>query len=87
MTMVKENGHETVEVKRVARGRKKPKMKDLTTQALNCLSDMIADETAKPADRLNAVKTVLDYAGKVPDGDSSSTLKVVFESIDPGYAE
>ncbi|MCH5279355.1 MAG: hypothetical protein J1E60_06130 [Christensenellaceae bacterium] len=70
-----------------ARRRKPPKLKDLTSQALNCLSAMITDETAKPSDRLNAVKTVLDYAGKVPDGESSSTLKVIFESIDPDYTE
>lgn len=74
-------------VRKPAARRKPPKLKDLTAQALICLSAMIADETAKPSDRLSAVKTVLDYAGKVPDGESSSTLKVIFESIDPDYAE
>lgn len=82
-----EKAAEKSDARKPARRRKPPKLKDLTSQALNCLSAMITDETAKPSDRLNAVKTVLDYAGKVPDGESSSTLKVIFESIDPNYTE
>ena len=45
-------------------------------------------EELKPSDRLSAIKTILDYAGKqAPPEDTDAELRVVFDGLEEGFAD
>lgn len=72
-------------------------VRHLRTTAVRCLNEMMNDTSLKPADRLNAIKAVLDYTSKqleekerdkqkndlIDDG----TVHVVFDNAPKEYAE
>lgn len=60
---------------------------ELTEYALIFLKQMISNESIKPADRLSAIKTVLDCAVKLPREHSDDVLHVVFDNIPEEYSE
>ena len=52
------------------------------------LVDMVKSEELKPSDRLSAIKTILDYAGKqAPPEDTDAELRVVFDGLEEGFAD
>lgn len=53
---------------------------ELVPQAVNTLGQVMADDMAKPADRLNAAKAVLDYARITDrkDMEQEITLRVEY---------
>ena len=56
--------------------------------ALKALVDMVTSEELKPSDRLSAIKTILDYAGKqAPPEDTDAELRVVFDGLEEGFAD
>lgn len=56
--------------------------------ALKALVDMVTSEDLKPSDRLSAIKTILDYAGKqAPPEDTDAELRVVFDGLEEGFAD
>ena len=66
--------------KRLPRGEK-----GIRRLALRCVVEMIADEKAKSADRLSAVKTLMDYF--LDKGTDGEELRIVFENLPDGFAE
>lgn len=55
---------------------------------LKALVDMVTSEELKPSDRLSAIKTILDYAGKqAPPEDTDAELRVVFDGLEEGFAD
>ena len=60
----------------------------LSRLALKALVDMVTSEELKPSDRLSAIKTILDYAGKqAPPEDTDAELRVVFDGLEEGFAD
>jgi hypothetical protein len=60
----------------------------LSRLALKALVDMVTSEELKPSDRLSAIKTILDYAGKqAPPEDTDAELHVVFDGLEEGFAD
>lgn len=60
----------------------------LSRLALKALVDMVTSEELKPSDRLSAIKTILDYAGKqAPPEDTGAELRVVFDGLEEGFAD
>ena len=48
----------------------------------------LTSEELKPSDRLSAIKTILDYAGKqAPPEDTDAELRVVFDGLEEGFAD
>ncbi len=78
-----------------------PSVKKLRSTAVRCLNEMMTDMSLKPADRLNAIKAVLDYTGKQLEekererererecdaAKEDSTLHVIFDNAPKEYAE
>lgn len=78
-------------------------VKKLRSTAVKCLNEMMTDMSLKPADRLNAIKAVLDYTGKQLEekererererervcdaAREDSTLHVIFDNMPREYAE
>lgn len=89
--------HGTGGDEKATRRRIVPSVKLLRSTAVKCLNDMMNDMSLKPADRLNAIKAVLDYTGKQleekereRESDAAredSTLHVIFDNIPKEYAE
>lgn len=55
--------------------------------ALGTLTEMIRDDALKPADRLSAVKLLLDYLQKQPAASADTELHVIFDNMPEGYAD
>ena len=67
---------------------KRAKLPRLSRLALKALVDMVTSEELKPSDRLSAIKTILDYAGKqAPPEDTDAELRVVFDGLEEGFAD
>lgn len=78
-----------------------PSVKKLRSTAVKCLNEMMTDMSLKPADRLNAIKAVLDYTGRQLEekerekerereydaAKEDSTLHVIFDNAPKEYAE
>lgn len=64
-----------------------PGEKKLKKLALDSIIEMVKDDALKPADRLNAAKTLLDYLGKQADADGDGEVRIVFENLPEGYAD
>ena len=52
--------------------------------ALACLSELCADESVKPADRIAAAKLLLEHALKAAP-DAENTVRVVLEGVPESY--
>lgn len=78
-----------------------PSVKRLRSTAVKCLNEMMTDMSLKPADRLNAIKAVLDYTGKQLEekerekerdrecdaAKEDCMLHVIFDNAPKEYAE
>ncbi len=68
--------------------------KSMRNTAVRSLNEMMTDPNLKPADRLNAIKTVLDYTGRLLDEKKNSAdrlddgmLHIVFDNAPKEYSE
>lgn len=79
---------ETGKAGRRIRTKAERKLRELSEQALDCLSTIMNDSSAKASDRLAAVKLALELSErgreKQPEGN---TLKVVFEGAPTEWSE
>lgn len=74
-----------------------PSVKKLRSTAVKCLNEMMTDMSLKPADRLNAIKAVLDYTSKQIEEKERDKQKndllddgavhVIFDNAPKEYAE
>lgn len=74
-----------------------PSVKKLRNTAVRCLNEMMTDMSLKPADRLNAIKAVLDYTSKQIEEKERDKQKndliddgavhVIFDNAPKEYAE
>lgn len=66
------------------------KLKELSDEALDCLGAIMNDSSAKPADRIAAVKLTLELAerklGKAED-ETGGVLRVVFDGAPTEWSE
>ncbi len=66
------------------------KLRRLTVSALNALGEILADTSAKPADRISAAKLAFDTAARFdgrPDTESGGIIRVVFDGAPEEWAE
>ncbi|MBR0134645.1 MAG: hypothetical protein IJM18_00460 [Clostridia bacterium] len=61
----------------------------LTNTALDCLEEILTDESVKSSDRITAVKLTFDIVKQQakPEDAPSGEVKVVFEGIPKEWAE
>ncbi len=59
--------------------------KKLRRELMECVLGVVRDAGAKPAERLTAVKTMMDYF--LTDGGESGEVRIVFENLPDGWAE
>ena len=75
--------------KRAASSKLSRRLTKLTNTALDCLEEILTDESAKSSDRITAVKLTFDLVKQQtkPEDTSSGEVKVIFEGIPREWAE
>lgn len=65
------------------------KLGKLAQTALDCLEEILTDDSAKPADRISAVKLTFELMRQQPQkpDEDDGVIKVVFEGIPRELAE
>ncbi|MBQ5488941.1 MAG: hypothetical protein IIT70_08850 [Clostridia bacterium] len=61
--------------------------KKLKRELMECVLGVVRDESAKPTERLTAVKTMMDYFVNDKENGESGEVRVVFENLPEGFAE
>ncbi len=61
--------------------------KKLKRELMACVLGVVRDESAKPTERLTAVKTMMDYFVNDKENGESGEVRVVFENLPEGFAE
>ena len=64
------------------------RLSKLSHTALDCLEDILTDESAKTADRISAVKLTFDIAKQqAPAPETPDAIRVIFEPGTEAWAE
>ena len=66
------------------------RLSKLSHTALDCLEDILTDESAKTADRISAVKLTFDIVkqqSQSPAPETPDAIRVIFEPGTEGWAE